>query len=122
MDDWTWIKWNRDDVLDISHPDYAHLIEADAIEPWAETGEPPGGWPETPAPPSPSSPKSVEVPAVALTVSRQQAAALLNISVDTFERRVLPGIRVVQIGARQVIPVRELERWVAENSARALKD
>ncbi len=46
---------------------------------------------------------------------------MLSVSVDTFERRVLPDLRVVNLGRRVLIPVRELEVWLEANAARALK-
>lgn len=73
------------------------------------------------APPMPAPPTGVEVPAVALCVSRAQAAALLSISLDHFERHVLPELRVVQSGRRQLVPVLELQEFVNRSAARALK-
>jgi hypothetical protein len=69
----------------------------------------------------PARPEGVEIPAVALAVSREQAAALLNLSVDSFERHVLPHIRVAQVGRRQLVPVRELEDYLSSKAARALR-
>jgi hypothetical protein len=37
-------------------------------------------------------------------------------SVDTFERRVQPFIRVVHSGQLVLVPPRELERWVDEHA------
>jgi len=37
-------------------------------------------------------------------------------SVDTFERRVQPFIRVVLCGQLILVPPAELERWVQDNS------
>ena len=75
-----------------------------------------------PPPTIPTPPKTIEVPAVALTVGVDEAAALLSVSPDTFERHVLPELRVVQIGRRKLIPVRELEDFVNRRRARALRD
>lgn len=74
-----------------------------------------------PAPELPQRPKAVGLPPVALAVSRDQAAELLSMSVDHFERHVLPDLRVAQVGRRRLVPVRELERYLSEKSARALK-
>lgn len=57
-----------------------------------------------------------------LALSKAQAAeALGGISVDSFERHVMPHLRVVRIGesrhARVVIPVAELERYLEQNAA-----
>ena len=43
-----------------------------------------------------------DVPRVALT--RQEAAAALGVSVDHFERHVLPGLRVIRSGRLVLIP------------------
>jgi hypothetical protein len=43
----------------------------------------------------------------------------LGMSVDTFERRVQPFIRVVPCGALVQVPPEELRRWAREH-ARAL--
>jgi hypothetical protein len=55
-----------------------------------------------------------EVPRLLLT--RQEAATSLGMSVDTFERRVQPFIKVVPCGQLVLIPPGELERWVASNA------
>jgi hypothetical protein len=47
---------------------------------------------------------------------REEAAAALGMSVDTFERRVQPFIKVVPCGQLVLIPPGELERWVASNA------
>jgi hypothetical protein len=54
------------------------------------------------------------VPRFSLT--RKEAAASLGMSVDTFERRVQPFIRVVVCGQLILVPPAELERWVQSNS------
>ena len=109
---WAWLLAPRDEVIDPDHPDYEYWREAAAL-PWPESRAMP--------PPMTATPKSPEVPAVALAVSREQAAALLSVSVDTFDRRVLPDLRVVNKGRRVLVPVRELEVWLEANAARALK-
>lgn len=60
-------------------------------------------------------PRPVEhVPRLLLT--RQEAASSLGVSVDTFERRVQPFIKIVPCGQLVLVPPRELERWVASNA------
>ncbi len=54
------------------------------------------------------------VPRYSLT--RKEAAASLGMSVDTFERRLQPLIRVVLCGQLILVPPAELQRWVASNS------
>ena len=45
---------------------------------------------------------------------REEAAAALGMSVDTFERRVQPFVKVVLCG--QLVLVPPTERWVRENA------
>jgi hypothetical protein len=47
---------------------------------------------------------------------RDEAAAALGMSVDTFERRVQPFLKVVLCGQLVLVPPTELERWVRENA------
>ena len=53
-----------------------------------------------------------------LAVSPEEAAELLGIARSTFYQRVLPELRVVDLGRRRLVPVRELERWIEKNAAR----
>ncbi len=76
---------------------------------------------DAPSEPLPQPPKSVEVPAVALALSRAEAAHSLRISVDSLDRHVIPHIRVMQLGGRQIIPVDELQAFVTAKAARALR-
>lgn len=48
--------------------------------------------------------------------TREEAATALGMSVDTFERRVQPFIRVVPCGALVQVPPEELRRWERDNS------
>lgn len=47
-----------------------------------------------------------------LALSPAEAAESLGVSVDHFQRHVQPAIRVVYVGRRRLIPVRELEAWL----------
>jgi hypothetical protein len=58
------------------------------------------------------------IPRLALT--RQEAAAALGMSLDSFERHVQPTLRLVRLGRIRLVPVREIERWLEENAGRAL--
>jgi len=49
------------------------------------------------------------VPRVVLT--RQEAAASLGVSLDSFARHVQPDLKVIRRGSLRLIAVRELERW-----------
>lgn len=52
-----------------------------------------------------------------ILVSKELAARLLSISVDTFERSVMPDVRVVRVGRRVLFPVTDLGTWVEEHAA-----
>ena len=56
-----------------------------------------------------------------LLYTREEAAAALGMSVDTFERRVQPFIRVVPCGALVQVPPDELRRWVRANQQSLLR-
>ena len=51
-----------------------------------------------------------------LLLTRREAAAALSMSVDTFERRVQPFIKVVPCGQLVLVPPLELEQWVATHA------
>ena len=50
------------------------------------------------------------------TLTRREAAASLGISLNHFERRVQPELKVVLSGQLVLIPVTELERWVQRHA------
>src|SRR5215204_4737512 len=55
-----------------------------------------------------------------LSYTRSQAAEALGISVQTIDRRVVPAIDTVKTAwGSRLIPVSELERYLAEHSQRA---
>ena len=64
--------------------------------------------PQTPARPIQAVPR--------YTLTRREAAASLGISINHFERRVQPELKVVISGQLVLIPVAELERWVQRNA------
>ena len=53
-----------------------------------------------------------------VAVSKPNAAAALDMSVNTFERRVQPDLPVIRCGRLRLFAVTELERWAAENGER----
>jgi hypothetical protein len=53
--------------------------------------------------------------------TREEAAAALGMTIDTFEPKVQPFIRVVPCGALVQIPPEELRRWVRANARRLLR-
>jgi hypothetical protein len=58
------------------------------------------------------------IPRLALT--REEAAAALAMSLDSFERHVQPTIRMVRLGRMRLVPVTELARWLEDNATRTL--
>ena len=52
-----------------------------------------------------------------LALSIDDAARVLSLSRDSFERHVIGQIRVVRVGRRLLVPVRELERWIDRSSS-----
>jgi hypothetical protein len=54
-------------------------------------------------------------------LTKQEAAASVGVSVDTFERRVQPFLKVIVCGQLVLVPPEEIERWVRAN-ARQLVD
>jgi hypothetical protein len=50
------------------------------------------------------------------TLTRREAATALGISLNHFERRVQPELKVVTSGQLILIPVSELERWVRRHA------
>ncbi len=60
-------------------------------------------------------------PVQRILYTREEAAAALGMSIDTFERKVQPFIRVVPCGALVQVPPEELRRWVRENARTLLR-
>jgi integrase len=50
--------------------------------------------------------------ALRLALTRQEAAAALGMSINSFERHVQPELRLVRRGKLRLIPLREIERWL----------
>jgi len=101
---------------------------------WLDAGAPPlhewlevrnVGWVRredlAPAATLPDAPKLPALPSVMLACTREDAAALLRMSVDSLDRHVLPHLRSIKRGRLVRIPLSELERWVSDSAARALR-
>ena len=58
------------------------------------------------------------IPRIALT--REEAAAAIGMSLDSFERHVQPTLRLCRLGRMRLVSIRELERWLDENAERVL--
>ncbi len=55
-----------------------------------------------------------------MALNKRDAAAVLGVSVDSFERHVQPELRYVRRGKLRLFAISELERWLDLNAARAL--
>jgi hypothetical protein len=58
------------------------------------------------------------IPRLALT--REEAAASLGMSLDSFERHVQPTIRLCRLGKMRLVPISELARWLEDNAERTV--
>lgn len=56
------------------------------------------------------------VPRLALRM--EESADAIGVSVDFFEKHVMPELKCVRRGRLKIFPVRELERWLVENAER----
>jgi excisionase family DNA binding protein len=56
-----------------------------------------------------------------LGLTREEAAASLGMSLDSFERHVQPSIRMCRLGRMRLVPVSELQRWLEDNAERTLE-
>jgi excisionase family DNA binding protein len=52
-----------------------------------------------------------------LCYTPNEAAAALGIGRTTFYEQVLPELRTIRLGRKQLVPVRELERWTDRNAS-----
>ena len=57
-----------------------------------------------------------------LALTRAEAAETLGMSLDSFERYVQAEVRLVRRGRIRLVPVGELERWLAENAERPMAE
>ena len=69
----------------------------------------------------PKTPPRPVQPVPRYTLTRKEAAASLGISLNHFERRVQPELKLVPSGQLLLVPIVELERWV-QRHARLLVD
>ena len=51
-----------------------------------------------------------------IPLSREEAAAALGVSLDTFERHIQPSLRLIRVGRLRLIPITELGRWCDEHA------
>lgn len=55
-----------------------------------------------------------------LALSIDDAARVLSVSRDSFERHVMKDVRVVRVGRRLLVPMSELEKWIDRSAATPL--
>jgi hypothetical protein len=72
------------------------------------------------AKPKPQDPHEVLPISERLTLSKREAGMLLGKSEDWIEKYVLPNVKTVQQSRSVMIPTADLQRWVHENSRKAL--
>lgn len=60
------------------------------------------------------------IPRLALT--REDAAASIGMSLDSFERHVQPSIRLVRLGRMRLVPIQELERWLEQHAEQTINE
>lgn len=61
-----------------------------------------------------------QTPALALSI--EQACQALGVGWDLFHTSIEPELKIVRIGRRKLIPVRELERWLDAHAETTLGD
>jgi hypothetical protein len=57
-----------------------------------------------------------EVPRVALSMT--EAAAALGVSHHTWHEHIAPNVRIVYVGGRRLVAVRELQKWLDREAER----
>ena len=68
----------------------------------------------------------VSTPPITLAVQpialrREQAAAVLGLSVDAFDEHVRSEVKAIRKGRLVLFPVEELQRWARQHAATALE-
>jgi excisionase family DNA binding protein len=62
--------------------------------------------------------RAPRTPALALSI--KQACDALGVSWDTWQEHIAHEVKIVRIGRRKLVPVRELERWLEEHAETTL--
>jgi hypothetical protein len=57
-----------------------------------------------------------------LALTRAEAAEAIGMSLDSFERYVQADLRLIRRGRIRLVPIGELERWLAENAERPMAE
>jgi hypothetical protein len=61
-------------------------------------------------------------PVPRITLTREEAAASLGLSLSSFERHVQPDLKLIRLGSARLIPVAELAAWAARRASLAYTD
>lgn len=67
-------------------------------------------------PPTPVSPPADRAILRPLALRREDAARVIGVSEELFDKHVRPSLPVVRLGTVRVYPVAELERWLLERA------
>jgi hypothetical protein len=59
-------------------------------------------------------------PVPRVLLNRNEAAASLGMSLDSFEKYVQPSVKLVRRGRLRLVLIAELERWAQESAERVL--
>lgn len=60
------------------------------------------------------------VPRLALSI--EEACAAVGVSWGTWKEHIAPNVRIVRLGRKKLVPVAELERWLAERAEHFLPE
>jgi hypothetical protein len=69
-----------------------------------------------------SAPKLAPSPVPRLALTREEAAQALGVGLTTFKTSIAPELRVIRRGKCRLYPIRELERWLADEAERAMSE
>jgi hypothetical protein len=64
--------------------------------------------------------KAVVISTPPIAVTREVAAEMVGMSVDSFERYVQPDVRMIRRGRLRLVPVEELRGWCEANAEKLL--
>jgi hypothetical protein len=56
-----------------------------------------------------------------LALNVKDACASIGVSWDVWKAHIEPEVRLVRIGTRKLVPVAELERWLADHAETTLE-
>lgn len=61
-----------------------------------------------------------KLPPPRLALSVTEACESLGVSWNTFHEAIEPELRLARVGRRKIVPVGELEKWLAEHAEHVL--